>query len=148
MNRITVWYRWALAGIVAGSWVVLAVMMWRAFHTLPSAEQLADAREVRPPLPADLLLNMGKSLVVAVLLIGVLWPGRGRYYLLRAGIAFLALVAWFLMTVPLSLNNMEWLHRRWLAFMVVLQLFTLLTYPVLTLYRGGFAQQRGGIGAV
>lgn len=131
MSRIATIYRWAALGFVAASWAILAVLMWRAFHTLPSAEALADARQVRPPLPADLLLNLGESLAVAILLAGVLWPSRARRYILRVGIALIALVAWFIMSVPLDLNTMEWLHRRWLALMTVMLLLTLLTYPLL-----------------
>ena len=35
------------------------------------------------------------------------------------------------MTVPLDLNTMEWLHRRWLALMTVMLLLTLFAYPLL-----------------
>lgn len=131
MRKTTFVYRTAVVTLIGVSWVVLVVMMWRAYHTLPSAEQLADVRHVRPPLPADFLLNLTKSLVVAVLLTVALWPRATRRYILRVAIALLALIVWFVMTVPLDLNTMEWLHRRWLALMILLLLLTLIAYPVL-----------------
>jgi hypothetical protein len=125
-------FRMALAGAIALSWLVLVVMMWRAYHTLPSAEALADARAVRPPLPADFLFHGAQSFAVAVLLIAGLWPRAARRYILRVTTGLCALVAWFLITVPLDLNTMEWLHRRWLALIILLLLLTLMVYPLLT----------------
>jgi hypothetical protein len=131
LKKTTLVYRTAVVTLIGVSWVVLVVMMWRAYHTLPSAEQLADARHVRPPLPADLLLNLTKSLMVAVLLTAGLWPRATRRYILRVTIALMALIVWFVTTVPLDLNTMEWLHRRWLALLILLLLLTLIVYPVL-----------------
>jgi hypothetical protein len=129
-----------VVAFIALSWLVLLVLMWRAYHTLPSAEQLADDRHVRPPLPADLALNVAQSLGVSVLLVSALWPRSARLYILRVAVALIALVAWFLMTVPLDLNTMDWLHRRWLALMILLLLLTLIVYPLLKLGRRRAAQ--------
>lgn len=131
MNRAATIYRHALVIGIAASWVVLVVLMWAAFRRLPSAEELADARHVRPPLPADFIINVAESGGVTALLIAILWPRTAWRYILRTCIALVVLATWFLMSVPLDLNNMEWLHRRWLALMIVLLLFTLLTYPLL-----------------
>ena len=124
-------FRTAVAVLIAISWVVLLILMWRAYRTVPSAEQLADARHIRPPLPTDFYFNLLSSTVEAVVLIILLWPGWVRRYVLRAVAALLGLVVWFFMTVPLDLNTMEWLHRRWLAAMVLLMLLIPFVYPFL-----------------
>ena len=133
MKKTASVYRATVVVVIGSSWLLLIVLMWRAYHTLPSAEQLADDRHVRPPLPADFLMNVMQSLAVTLLLIAALWPGSTWRYLLRVAVALIALVAWFLMTVPLDLNTMDWLHRRWLALMIVLLLLTLIVYPLLNL---------------
>ena len=108
------------------------IWMWREFHTLPSAEALADDRKVRPPLPIDLYRNLATSFGELIFMIVMLWPGSAQRYVGRAAIALLAMIAWFIATVPLDLNQMEWLHRRWLALMVVLLLVVLIVYPIAT----------------
>ena len=118
--------------VTAATWIVLVIWMWREFHTLPSAEALADDRKVRPPLPIDLYRNLATSFGELIFMIVILWPGSAKRYVGRAAIALLAMIAWFIATVPLDLNQMEWLHRRWLALMVVLLLVVLIVYPIAT----------------
>lgn len=117
--------------VVALSWLVVVYLMWRAFRTLPTPEELADARAVRPPLPVDFYVNLLTSAGEALFLIVVLWPTWARHYILRAIGALLALIVWFFATVPLDLNTMEWVHRRWLAFLVLLLLLVPFIHPFL-----------------
>lgn len=126
----------AVSVLVALSWVLLALMMWRAFRSVPSAADLADARHVRPPLPVDFYANLAISAGEAVFLSLMLWAGRSRRYTMRAVLALLALVVWFFATVPLDLNTMEWLHRRWLASMAFLLLLIPFIHPFLQRRRG------------
>jgi hypothetical protein len=124
-------YRVAVSLVIFISWLTLVVLMWRAFRTLPTAAELADARHIRPPLPADFIRNLLTSTAEMVVLVVILWPRWVRQYILRVALALAMLVAWFFATVPLDLNTMEWLHRRWLALLVVLLLVILLSYPIL-----------------
>ena len=124
-------FRAAVSLVVALSWVALTIMMGRAFRRVPSADQLADARHVRPPLPMDFYVNVAMSAGETLVLSLVLWFGWSRRYTLRAVVALVALVIWFFATVPLDLNTMEWLHRRWLAIMAFMLLLIPFTYPFL-----------------
>jgi hypothetical protein len=124
-------FRTIVALLVGISWLVLLVLMWRAYRTVPTAEQLADARHVRPPLPADLLVNFLSSTVEAAVLLILLWPQWARRYILRVTAGLIGLVVWFFVTVPLDLNTMEWLHRRWLALMILVLLLIPFIYPFL-----------------
>lgn len=131
MSRIQYWFRVALVLLAGVSWVALIVMMWQEYHTLPTAAELADERHVRPPLPFDLYKNIGTSVVEVLFITILLWPGWTRRFILRAIAAVAVLVVWFFATVPMDLNQMEWLHRRWLALMVVAILATCVIYPFL-----------------
>ena len=114
------------------SWLVLVVMMWQAYHRVPTPEALGDARHVRPPLPVDLYLNMATSLGESLFLTALLWPWWGKRYLGRLVLGTVALVLWFFLSVPMDLNTMEWLHRRWLALMVLFLIVCALVYPLIT----------------
>ncbi|HEY0671894.1 MAG TPA: hypothetical protein VGD27_06495 [Longimicrobiales bacterium] len=129
-----------IAGTVLVSWAVLLVLMWRAYHTLPTPEQLADERHVRPPLPIDFYRNVATSTAELVFLALLLWPWRARHYIVRLLIAALVLIVWFFLSVPMDLNTMEWLHRRWQALMVLLLIICAAIYPLLTRIRHGHAE--------
>lgn len=128
MSRAAGFIRRGLPLIIAASWIVLVILMWRAYHTLPTAEELADARRVRPPLPMDLYTHIGMSFGEMLVMVLLAWP-RERYFLLRVILAAIALIIWFFATVTMDLNTMEWLHRRWIAFVVLLLLLTAVIYP-------------------
>jgi hypothetical protein len=96
----------------------MLVYAWSAFATLPSPERLQESRLT--PIPSlatvrNLVLRSAAELTALILL---LWPAA-RFYLLRVSAAVLALVAWFIATVPLSVTSLAWVHRRWLAALIV-----------------------------
>jgi hypothetical protein len=95
----------------------MLLQLWSAFATVPSPERLEQARLV--PIP---------TLQTVALLAGAAprnWPpcwgcsGRGGpgHYLIRILTAAALLAVWFVLTTPLSLSAVAWVHRRWLAAM-------------------------------
>ena len=66
-------------------------------------------------------------------ILAALWPWRPTLYATRLAVTALALVTWFIMTTPMmELSRMDWVHRRWLAFLILTVLGALV---VLLLYR-------------
>lgn len=104
------------------SWLAMIGLMVKEYGTVPSAEQLADDRHVRPPLPADLTRNILTSALELAAIAALLWPWWRRFYTRRALAAFVVLCIWFVYSAPMSLNRMELQHRRWLALAVLLAL--------------------------
>jgi hypothetical protein len=130
------------------SWLVMLVYAWTAFSTLPSAERLQESRMTEIPTlmsVRNLLLRSGAELLVVLAL---LWPAH-RLYLTRVTVALFGAMAWFLTTVPLTVTNMSWVHRRWLAALII-GLFAVLlvgaTAKVLRRFQPGAAPQAGAGG--
>ena len=111
------WKTVYLAVLIA-SWIVLLALMWKAFTTMPSAQELADAKHVPPPLPRDAIRLAVTSLVELLVVIAMLWPRR-TLYATRALTAAVLIAMWFFATTPLSLNRMQLVHRQWLVLIVL-----------------------------
>jgi hypothetical protein len=78
----------------------------------------------RIPTLQGLRWVVGKSAAELCAVLVLTWP-RARGYATRLAVAALGLLAWFLYSTPMSVSRMEWLHRRWLAFGVLLLLAAL-----------------------
>ena len=103
---------WAL--LVAG-WLIAVWFMWDALTTLPSSERLETSRLVAiPTLRTFWAAALFSGLELAILL-ALLWPWRPELYATRVALALLGLVTWFIITTPLDITRMDWVHRRWMA---------------------------------
>jgi hypothetical protein len=91
---------------------------WSAFSTLPSAERLQESRLTQIPSLATLRNVVLRSAAELVALLLLLWPAA-RLYLVRVAAAVAALIAYFIATVPLSVTSLAWVHRRWLAALII-----------------------------
>jgi hypothetical protein len=98
-------------------WLVLLLQVWSAFATVPSPERLEQARLVPIPTLQTVALLAGRSTLELGAVLGLLWPWRARAYLIRICTAAALLAVWFVVTTPLSLSAVAWVHRRWLAAM-------------------------------
>jgi hypothetical protein len=114
IGRITLW----LALVVA--WMVMVAYMWDAVTTIPSADRLAESHLIVIPGARSLVTAVTVSAIELVVVLAVLWPGRGAFWATRLAATAVGLVTWFIATTPLrDLSRMDWVHRRWLAFMVL-----------------------------
>jgi len=107
---------WAL---LAASWLVLLPLLWSAFATLPSAERLAESHMAEIPTLATLGWTVLRSALEAGAVLMLLWPWWERGFLLRLWAAALGALSWFLATTPLSVTRLWWVHRRWLAVLML-----------------------------
>lgn len=118
--RIALW-----AGLVIG-WLVMLLYLWSAFATLPSPERLEQARTVRIPTLRTVAVLVVRSGVELAAVLALLWPWSRRLFEVRMFAAGSLLTGWFLATTPLSMSTVDWVHRRWLAAMVVVLMTGLL----------------------
>jgi hypothetical protein len=119
-----VWWRVGLWAVLILGWLVMLLYMWQAFATFPSAERLEHSRMMAiPSLQTAALLAARSALELGAVLL-LLWPWRAGFYPARALAAAIGLGAWFLVTTPLSISAMSWVHRRWLAAMVAALVLT------------------------
>jgi hypothetical protein len=100
-------------------WLAMLLHLWSAFATFPSAERLEQSRLVAIPTLRTVALLAGRSMLELAAVLALLWPWRARAYLARILVAAVLLATWFVLTTPLSLSAATWVHRRWLAAMVV-----------------------------
>lgn len=100
--------------VLAVSWPVMLGYAWSAFSTVPSPERLATSRMVRIPTLDTVRWITLRSLAELAIILALVWPAR-RAWTARLLLAVLGLAIWFLMTPPLSLTTVAWVHRRWLA---------------------------------
>lgn len=107
--------RFAFWLALAVSWVILLPLLWSAVSTLPSAERLEQTRTVPIPTLASFLRVMAVSAAELAAALLVIWPGWHRAYTARLFAGAMMLGVWFVMSVPMSLTRLEWVHRRWLA---------------------------------
>jgi hypothetical protein len=125
-------------------WLAMLLHLWSAFATFPSAERLEQSRLVAIPTLRTVALLAGRSMLELAAVLALLWPWRARAYLARILVAAVLLATWFVLTTPLSLSAATWVHRRWLAAMVV----TLLAAAAVSLAASGArllrARLRGG----
>lgn len=126
--RVTFWV--ALVAV----WIVAAWYMFDAAATVPSADRLAQDRMVEIPTPSGYIAAVIMSGLELALVLAILWPWRPELYASRLAFAALALITWFIMTTQIDVSRMDWIHRRWLASTILLQL---LGIAVLLLYRAG-----------
>ena len=124
--RIVFW------SLLALSWVVAVALMWDAMTTVPSAERLEESKLVVIPTPRTFFTAAIFSAMELAIVLAALWPWRSELYATRLAGTSLALVTWFIMTTPMDLSRMDWVHRRWLAFMTAA---TLAGLVLLLLYR-------------
>jgi hypothetical protein len=111
------YWRLALWCALIVGWLVMLPQLWAAFATLPSAERLEQTRLVPIPTLQTLALLVARSALELAAALALLWPWRARHYLARILGAAALLTAWFVLTTPLSLSAVAWVHRRWLAAM-------------------------------
>ncbi len=106
-----------LACALTIAWLVSVPFMWKAVSTVPSAARLQamQSRIMHVPSPATFLRTTGRSFLELAGLLLLLWPGWRRLWLVRLLVAFLALAAWAVLTMPLELTELEWVHHRWLV---------------------------------
>lgn len=121
------WVRRTFWLLLVASWVVAVWQMWGAATTVPSAERLQQARMVEIPSPRRLITSAMFSAMELAVVLAALWPWRPAYYATRLAVTALGVVTWFVMTTPMDLTRMDWVHRRWLAFLVVAQVVALVT---------------------
>lgn len=133
LGRIALWV------ILAASWVAAVAFMWDALTTVPSAERLQESKLVVIPTPQTFMTAVVFSGMELAVVLAALWPRRPAFYATRLALTGLALVTWFIMTTPMDLSRMDWVHRRWLAFQVLAVLVALV---VLLVYRLGRAVVR------
>jgi hypothetical protein len=129
------WLRIAIWAVLAVSWVLAVAYMWDAMTTVPSAERLEESKVVGIPTPRTFFTSAIFSGMELAIVLAALWPGRPELYATRVGITGLGLVTWFIMTTPMDLTRMDWVHRRWLAFMVLVILAALVSLAILRLAR-------------
>lgn len=131
-SRLSKWARRGFWLLLIASWAVAVWYMWQAMSTVPSAARLQETRLVEIPGPRRFFTATAFSAMELAVVLAVLWPWRTEYYASRLAIAALAIVTWFVSTTPLDLSRMDWVHRRWLAF---LALATLVALAILLLHR-------------
>lgn len=127
------WIRRGFWLLLAVSWVVAAWYMWDAMTTMPSAERLQETRMVEIPGPRRFFTAAAFSAMEVAVVLAALWPWRPAYYATRLAVTALGVLTWFVITTPLELSRMDWVHRRWLAFLALAQglaLVGLLVYRV------------------
>lgn len=101
------------------TWLVAVAYMWDALTSIPSAERLEESRMVTIPTPRTFFTAAVFSGMELAVVLAALWPWRPAYYGTRLAVTALAVVTWFVMTTPAGVSRMDWVHRRWLAFLVV-----------------------------
>jgi hypothetical protein len=107
--RLAIW-----VALILG-WLTMLLYAWSAFATFPSAERLEQSRMAPIPTLRSLAMLGARSAVELTALLVLTWPWRSRAYTTRLALAAGLLVAWFVLTAPLTLSMTEWVHRRWLA---------------------------------
>ena len=107
--------RLALAALLVLGWLLAVWYMWEAMATLPSAERLETTRLVAIPTIRTFLSAVLFSALELAIVLGLLWPTWPQLYATRVAVAVLALVTWFILTTPMDLSRMDWVHRRWLV---------------------------------
>ncbi len=115
-TRTERWVRWGVWSVLLLSWVVAVVWMREVADAEPALEgvQLAAASGPRRFLTAAAFSGMELAVVL-----GILWPGRPSYYFARLAVMALAALTWLIITIPLELSRLDWVHHVWLAFLVV-----------------------------
>lgn len=127
--------RLTFCALLALSWVVAVAYIWDALMTLPPAERVEESTVVGIPTPRMFLTAAIFSAMELALVLALLWPWRPEYYASRLAVTALALVTWFVTTTSTDLSRVDWVHRRWLAGMILLTLLALVTLLAYRLVR-------------
>jgi hypothetical protein len=117
MNDNAGWRLLLWCGLVLG-WLYMLLRMWNAFATFPTPERLDQSRLVTIPTLASLAMVAGRSLAELAAVLALTWPWSSRLWLTRVSAAAVLLAGWFVLTTPLGISAVTWVHRRWLAAMV------------------------------
>ncbi len=130
------WRLLLLAALVV-SWLVSVPYMWKSVTTVPSAARLQamQSRIMHVPSPTTFLKTTGQSFVELAVVLALLWPWWCRFWLARLVLAFLGLAVWAVITMPLELTELEWVHHRWLVGADLLLLIGIVTTIVARLLR-------------
>lgn len=118
-TRTAMWARTGFWLLLIVSWAVMVAYMWEALTTLPSAARLEEGRMAVIPTPRAFAAAAIFSALELGVVLAALWPWWPAYYPARLGLTAMALVTWFIITIPMGLNQMDWVHRRWLGFMIL-----------------------------
>jgi hypothetical protein len=113
---------WARLGfwlLLLGSWAIMISYMWEALTTLPTPERLQETRMAVIPTSRTFFAAVLFSGLELGVVLAALWPWRPSHYAARLGITCLALITWFVITTPMGTSRMDWVHRRWLFFLVL-----------------------------
>jgi hypothetical protein len=113
------WARIGLWGLLVASWVVMVAYMWDALTMVPDAARLEQTRMAVIPTPRTFLAAVAFSALELGVVLALLWPGRSGYYAVRLAGASLGLLTWFVITIPMGMSRMDWVHRRWLFFLIL-----------------------------
>jgi hypothetical protein len=138
--------RWVRLGFWVAlivSWLVMVAHLWDALTTLPSAERLEQTRMAVIPTPRTFAAAVIFSALELGVALALLWPWRPAGYGARLAMTALGLVTWFIITTPMGLSQMDWVHRRWLAFMILataVALFVQLAYDIVRRLTGKSAE--------
>jgi len=135
MARLEQQWRVAVWAVLAVSWVVMVGYMWDALTTVPSPERLEETRMAVIPTHRTFFAAVIFSALELGVIMAVLWPWRPRLYTARLAVATLAVVTWFTITIPMGLSRMDWVHRRWLFFLILAMLGALVVDLVFRLLR-------------
>lgn len=114
--------KWARIGfwvVLVASWVVMVAYMWDALTTIPGAERLEESRMAVIPTPRTFFAAVAFSALELSVVLVLLWPWRPAYYTARLGATVLSLLTWFVITIPMGMSLMDWVHRRWLFFLIL-----------------------------
>jgi hypothetical protein len=111
--RFAVWF-----GLLIG-WLVMVPLLWSAFASLPSEARLQQTRMAAIPTLGTFFTTLTVSVLELCVLLALLWPWRARRYGTRLALAAAAAFTWFLLTTPLSITRLQWIHRRWLFAVIV-----------------------------
>jgi hypothetical protein len=133
--RLERWARLGFWGALIGSWVVMVAYMWDALTTIPSAERLEETRMAVIPTPRTFAAAVIFSALELGVVLAALWPWRPDWYAARMAVAAMALITWFIITTPMGLSQMDWVHRRWLGFMILALAAGLVVHLVYRLVR-------------
>lgn len=106
-------------GLLVVGWCVAVYQMWEAMTTIPSAERLATSRMVVIPTPRTFFAAVAFSAMELAIVLAALWPWRPAYYASRLAITALVMFTWFVVTTPMQLSRMDWVHRVWLALTIL-----------------------------
>jgi hypothetical protein len=101
------------------SWAVMVGFMWAALTTIPDAERLEETRMAVIPTPRTFFAAVAFSALELGVVLALLWPWWAGRYAVRLAAAALSLTTWFVITIPMGVSQMDWVHRRWLFFLIL-----------------------------